>query len=99
MFLPITWEIWENLCQTFSMKQGISACYEFNIKIFNIKQGALSMTNYYGALNGLWIELDQYQNLKLKCGKDTTTLAQFIERDQIFEFLAGLNLEYDPIRV
>ena len=57
------------------------------------------MTDYYEALNGLWIKLDQYQNLKMECSKDTTTLAQFIERDRIFEFLAGLNPKYDPIRV
>ena len=99
MFLPTTWELCENLHQAFSMKQDITTCYELKIKILNIKQGALSITNYYEAVNGLWIELDQYQNLKMKCSKDTTKLAQFIEKDRIFKFLIGLNPKYDPIWV
>lgn len=55
------------------------------------------MTEYYGALNGLWIELDQYQNLEMICNVDTATLTQFIERMRIFNILFGLNFE--PTRV
>ncbi|RDY02261.1 hypothetical protein CR513_14313, partial [Mucuna pruriens] len=57
-------------------------------KIFNSRQGTLSIIEYFGTLNGLWIELDQYQGLKM-----------LIERGRIFKFLYGLNFEYDPIRV
>jgi len=49
-------------------------------------------------LKGLWIELDQNQNLKLEISKDVVTLAQFIEQSQIFKFLSRLNLEYDLVR-
>jgi len=49
-------------------------------------------------LKGMWIELDQYQNLKLENSKDAITLAQFVEQSRIFNFLLGLNPEYDPIR-
>ncbi|KAL2320148.1 hypothetical protein Fmac_029117 [Flemingia macrophylla] len=92
-------EIWENLSQTYSMKKDTAACYEIENKIFNTKQGSLSVTDYYGALNGLWIELDQYQSLKMRCTADTTTWTQFLERVRIFKFLSGLNSEFDPIRV
>jgi len=50
-------------------------------------------------LNGLWIKLDQYQNLKMKCTDDSITLAQFLERMRIFKFISGLNSEFDPIRI
>ena len=63
------------------MKQDVATCYELKTKIFATKQGSLSVTEYYGILNGLWIELDQYQNLKMECNKDVTTLASLIERD------------------
>jgi len=96
MFFSTAKEIWENLCQTYSMKK---AWYEIENKIFHISQGSLSVTNYYGMLNGLWIELDQYQNLKTKCIYDSIALAQFLERVCIFKFLSGLNPEFDPIRI
>ncbi|PIM99843.1 RNA-directed DNA polymerase [Handroanthus impetiginosus] len=35
----------------------------------------------------------------MECNKDAATLTSFVERDRIFEFLSGLNSEYDPIRV
>ncbi|RDY10217.1 hypothetical protein CR513_05302, partial [Mucuna pruriens] len=69
-------EIWENLIETYSIKKDSAACYNIESKIFNTRQGTLSIIEYYGALNGLWIELDQ-----------------------IFKFLHGLNFEYNPIRV
>jgi len=34
-------------------------------------------------LKGLWIELDQYQCLKLENNKDAVPLAQFVERSAI----------------
>jgi hypothetical protein len=43
--------------------------------------------------------LDQYQNLKIECKKDTTTLNAFIERNKVFEFLSGPNIEFAPILV
>ncbi|CAH9116256.1 unnamed protein product [Cuscuta europaea] len=99
MFFATVGEIWKNLAETYSMKQDLSACFELENKVFNTKQGTLSVTDYYGTLNGLWIELDQYQSLTMKCDEDSTALTQFIERTRIFKFLSGLNSEFDPIRV
>ncbi|XP_016168907.1 uncharacterized protein LOC107611507 [Arachis ipaensis] len=99
MYFPIAKEIWNNLSQAYSMKKDTAACYEIENKIFNTKQGSLSVTDYYGTLNCLWIELDQYQNLTMQCTPDSTTLTQFIERIRIFKFLSGLHSEFDPIRV
>ncbi|RDY08178.1 hypothetical protein CR513_07627, partial [Mucuna pruriens] len=65
MFYSSICEIWENLIETYSMKKDSGACYDIESKIFNSRQGTLSITKYYGTLNGLWIELDQYQRLKM----------------------------------
>nr|KYP43794.1 hypothetical protein KK1_034774 [Cajanus cajan] len=99
MFFSNAKEIWENLRKTYSMKKDTAACYDIESKIFNTKQGSLSVTDYYGTLNGLWIELDQYQNLKMKCIADSDTLTKFLERVRVFKFLHGLNSEFDPIPV
>ena len=46
-------------------------------------------------MNGLWLELDHYEDIKMVCGKDTETLHLILEKDRVVEFLAGLNLKYD----
>ena len=99
MFFSTAKEIWENLSKTYSMKKDTATCYKIENKVFNTKQGSLSITNYYGTLNGLWIKLDQYQDLKMTSTADFVTLTQFIERMRIFKFLFGLNFEFDLIRV
>ncbi|RDX85726.1 hypothetical protein CR513_33043, partial [Mucuna pruriens] len=80
------------------MKNDSSACYDIGSKIFNSRQGTLSVIEYYLTLNGLWIELDQYQGLKM-CKADSITYTRFVEKGRIFKFLHDLNYEYDPIRV
>jgi len=99
MFCSITKDIWENLCQTYSMKKDTAACYEIEHKIIHTSQRSLLVTNYYGMLNGLWIELDQCQNLRMKCTNDSIALVKFLERVRIFNILYGLNSEFDPIRI
>jgi len=98
MFCFSACEIWEDLTTTYSMQQNISTCYELESKIFGTRQGTLSVSEYYGMLKALRIELDLYQNLKLENRKDAITLAQFVEQSRIFMFLSGLNPDYDPIQ-
>ncbi|XP_061371297.1 uncharacterized protein LOC133313900 [Gastrolobium bilobum] len=99
MFLSSAMEIWETVRSTYSLKQDMAARYELRNKIFTTKQDSLSVTEYYGTLKELWTELDQFQSLKMKCTADATALAKEVENERIFYFLAGLNSEYDPIRV
>ena len=83
---------------TSTLQQGTESWSSSQIWLHH-SHGSLSVTNYYGILNGLWIELDQYQNLKMKCTHDSIALTQFLERVRIFKFLSGLNPEFDPIRI
>ncbi|KOM56062.1 hypothetical protein LR48_Vigan10g195400 [Vigna angularis] len=98
MFHSSAKEIWDDLQNTFSLKKDFAACYDIESRIFNTKQGSHSVSEYHGILNGLWIELDQYQTIKM-CKTDAAAHAEVVERGRIFKFLHGLNQEYDPIRV
>ncbi|RDY05674.1 Copia protein, partial [Mucuna pruriens] len=80
------------------MKKDSAACYDIESKIFNSRQGTLSITEYYKTLNELWIELDQYQGLNI-CKVDSIAYTGFIKRGRIFKFLHDLNSESDPIQV
>ncbi|RDX72453.1 hypothetical protein CR513_48059, partial [Mucuna pruriens] len=75
MFYSSIREIWENLIKTYSMKKDYVACYDIERKIFNSRQGTLFVIEYYGTLNELWIELDQYQRLKM-CKADSIILGK-----------------------
>ncbi|WVZ02278.1 hypothetical protein V8G54_023084 [Vigna mungo] len=98
MFHSSVKEIWDDLQSTFSLKKNLTATYDIKNMIFNTKQDSLSVSEYHGILNGLWMELNQIQTMKM-CKTDVATLAEFIEGGKIFKFLQGLNHEYDPIRV
>lgn len=50
-------------------------------------------------LLNLWQELDHYRVFEMKDPEDATTLRKFIEKDQVYDFLAGLNSEFDQVRV
>ncbi|RDX58409.1 hypothetical protein CR513_62275, partial [Mucuna pruriens] len=98
MFYSSAREIWENLIETYSMKEDFVACYVIESKIFNFRQGTLSVIEYYRTLNRLWIELDQYQELTM-CKVDSVAYTRLVERGRIFKFFHVLNFEYNPIRV
>ena len=99
MFLSTAKDIWDTVKHTYSKVKNATLAYEIKTKIHSTKQGTMSTTEYYNILNGLWLELDYYQSIKMKCSEDTAMLLKFVERERIYEFLAGLNAEFDQVRV
>ena len=57
------------------------------------------MIEYYNLMKSLWQEMNYYQNIQMKCSEDTAMLRKFLEREWIFKFLAGLNIEFDQVQV
>ena len=43
--------------------------------------------------------MDHYQCIQMKCSEDAAMLKRVVEKDRIYDFLASLNLEFDPVRV
>ena len=35
----------------------------------------------------------------MKCSEDAALLKRFVEKDRIYDFLAGLNMEFEAVRV
>ncbi|RDX77267.1 hypothetical protein CR513_42636, partial [Mucuna pruriens] len=64
MFYSSAREIWENLIETYSMKEDSTTCYDIESKIFNSRQGTLSIIEYSGTLNGLWIDKEEIDRLR-----------------------------------
>lgn len=58
----------------------------------------MHVTDYYNRMTGLWLEIDKYRDLKMKCNDDIQ-IFQVMEHDRPIECLTGLNVEYDQIRL
>ncbi|KAL6342692.1 hypothetical protein AAG906_013098 [Vitis piasezkii] len=84
---------------TDSMVHDDAQIYDIKSRISTTKQGNCSITEYSNILHNLWQELDHYQCIEMKCSEDATILKKFMEKDRIYTFLAGLNAEFDIVRV
>ncbi|KAJ8752056.1 hypothetical protein K2173_001083 [Erythroxylum novogranatense] len=98
MFLGTAKEIWDAIKQTYSKVHDAAQIYEIKTKISNTKQGNCSVTDYSNFLKSVWQEMDHYQCIQMTCSEDASILKRFVERDRIYDFLAGLNLEFDAVR-
>ena len=49
-------------------------------------------------LKALWMELDHYMVIKVKCYENLEILREYIDQDGVYDFLVGLNQEYDQVR-
>ena len=99
MFLSTAKDIWETIKRTYSKVQDASIVYEIKTKISSTKQGSMSMINYYNKMNCFWLQLDHYEDIEMVCSEDAIILTSMLERYRIVEFLAGLNPEFDQVRV
>ncbi|TXG53747.1 hypothetical protein EZV62_019003 [Acer yangbiense] len=99
MFLSTARDIWESIRQTYFRVKDAAQVYEIKTKTTSTKQGNSYVTEYANALQNLWQELDHYRCIAMKCSDDAATLKQVIEQDRGYDFLAGLNVEFDQVRI
>ncbi|GAV76444.1 UBN2_3 domain-containing protein [Cephalotus follicularis] len=99
MFLKTAKGIWDSIHRTYSKARDVAQVYEIKVKTSAMKQESRTVIEYANTLQNLWQELDQYRVFEMKCSEDTTTLKNFIENDRVYDFLAGLNPEFDQVRI
>lgn len=90
MFLTTAKQIWDYIQRTYSKARDDAQVYEIKIKTGATKQGDKSVTEYANLLQNMWQELDHYRVIEMKCPDDAAILKNFIEKDRIYDFLAGL---------
>ncbi|KAJ1381714.1 gag-polypeptide of LTR copia-type [Sesbania bispinosa] len=99
MFLNSAKEIWDVVEQAYSKAKDAAQVYEVKVKTLAAKQGNKTVTEYANQLKSLWMELDHYRVIKAKCTEDSTLLKEYIEQDKVYDFLVGLNPEFDQVRM
>ena len=99
MFLPTAKTIWVALYQTYSKVNDAALIYDIKMKTTGAKQGTKTLTEYANFLQNQWRELDYYRTIDLNCSICVVTIKKFIERDRVYDFLTGLNFEFDLVRI
>ena len=99
MFLASAKGIWEYIQRTYSKARDAAQVYEIKIKTNGMKQGDMAVTEYANFLQMMWQELDHYRVFEMKCPDDAAILKKYIEGDRVYDFLAGLNSDFDQVRL
>lgn len=99
LFLPTTKAIWDFMTKTYSKRGNKARMYDLHQKVAKLRQGDQTLAEYYSTLCSLWGEIDFYKNFRAKCTEDAALYNKEVEETRIFEFLAGLHPDYEPMRV
>jgi len=95
IYTPTTEQTWQDLSKRFSFGQG-TKIYQLQKEIYNLSQGNLSVSAYFTKCKQLW---DEYIVLVTPCACASTGSAmKLVERQQLMQFLMGLNDSYQGVR-
>jgi Integrase core domain/GAG-pre-integrase domain/gag-polypeptide of LTR copia-type len=84
-------EMWLAIEATYSHKGDDARLFEVKERIRKCTQGTRSVQEYYSELQGLWGELKV-------CEKPCPSCIETGEKNKVFDFLMGLNSEYESVR-
>ncbi|XP_010474098.1 PREDICTED: uncharacterized protein LOC104753562 [Camelina sativa] len=91
-------DIWKDLCGRYHMT-NLPRTFNLTQEIQDLRQGSMSLFEYYTRLKTLWDQLDGSEELDdpCVCGKGAC-LQQKAEKAKTVKFLAGLNESYAIVR-
>ncbi|WVZ08791.1 hypothetical protein V8G54_022137, partial [Vigna mungo] len=93
VFFERATDVWTDLREHFSQGDLLRVA-ELQEEIYSLKQGALSVIDFYTHLKSLWEELDNYRTLT-PCSCSACT---YHSQDFIIRFLKGLNDRFAMVR-
>ncbi|KAF7835224.1 Retrovirus-related Pol polyprotein from transposon RE1 [Senna tora] len=98
MFFATAVEIWKAAKESYSDVENTAELFEIKGALHDLKQGELSVPQYFNALNRYWLQLDMFECPEWKCSEDAATYQKLVEKERIYKFLLGLNKSLDNIR-
>ncbi|XP_058188017.1 uncharacterized protein LOC131304703 [Rhododendron vialii] len=99
LLLNTPYQIWTIATQTYSQQGNDAQCFELRKRLRTMDQHNRSVAVYFADLSGAWQEFDYYQGFQAVCSVDAGAWLKRIEKERVYDFLAGLDVEYDPIGV
>ena len=98
MYYDTAKEIWDAAKETYSDKENTSELFEIKGILHDLRQGELTVTQYFNTLNRYWQQLDRFDDAKLECSDCNIKYKKIVEKERIFKFLLGLNKNLDKVR-
>ncbi|XP_068339064.1 uncharacterized protein [Pyrus communis] len=96
--LPTAKDIWESATQMFYDGSDESQYYELRCKATRTKQDGRPVNLYFTELKGVWQDLDKRRPIKMVCAVDLRTRKEELSKDRVYDFLAGLDNDFDQVR-
>ena len=97
IFLDTAKEIWDAVSVTYSQIGNMAQVYELKRRIHEAEQGEKSVSSYFNMLQGLWKELDHYQNFQAECSDGCLRrFRNFLSKNASLISYDGLNQERRP---
>ena len=91
-------ELWDNANQMYSDLGNQSQVYELTLKLGEIWQCDDMVTKYFNSLKRLWQDLNLFNDYEWKSTEDANHNKKVVEAHWIYNFFAGLNVEFDEVR-
>ncbi|XP_019052206.1 PREDICTED: uncharacterized protein LOC109114308, partial [Nelumbo nucifera] len=95
LWMNLAKEIWGSVAETYSQKLNVAKAYKLMSDVKNLRQGEKSLVAYFSTLKSLWQEIDLIEAVTWDNPNDAETYRKLVEKNRVFEFLTGLNPEYD----
>ncbi|KAF3778323.1 hypothetical protein EJ110_NYTH42474 [Nymphaea thermarum] len=91
-------DMWIILEQMYGQKKKKVRVYQLMKDVYSLRQGALSVADFYAALKSKWEDLDYHSDITWKCPHDQMQYMTDKWENRVFVFLSGLNDDFENIR-
>ena len=90
-----SWDLRKGIATLLSSGRDELQIFDLSSKASAVKQNHDTIEVYFGNLNNLWKEIDQRMPNPMKCADDITLFNGFIQKQRLYQFLAGINDTFD----
>ena len=73
-------EIWDVARKTYSNNENTAELFEIETILHDLRQGDLSVTQYFNVLTRHWQHLDMFEETKWSCSKDEIQYRKIVEK-------------------
>ncbi|GAV70451.1 UBN2_3 domain-containing protein [Cephalotus follicularis] len=91
-------EIWDAAKEPYADNENTAEFFEIKCVLHDIREGDLTVTQYYNTLSRYWQQLDRFEKSDWECPGDHLKYRKIMEKERIVKFLVGFNKNLDVVR-
>ena len=76
----------------------MSELFETENTLHDLRQGEMSVTQFFSSLTHLWQKIDLYEQHQWTSSEDSKIYRRIVETKRVFKLLSGLNQDLDEVR-